>query len=159
MDAASIIQCRIVDIADAALDPNEAMAFVFDDTFGGIDMFVGRVRKANQGREVTGIHYDMFDPLALAVFKYTAQKDFDTYGPKLKVYVAHAKGRLKVSDLAVIVAVGTPHRDQAFRGCRDVIEAVKHEALIWKHEHFADGSSEWSEGYSLRVDNTTERVL
>ena len=50
---------------------------------------------------------------------------------------------------AVVIAFGTPHRDEAFRGCREVIEAVKHQAPIWKQEHFIDGHGEWSEGCSL----------
>jgi molybdopterin synthase catalytic subunit len=29
------------------------------------------------------------------------------------------------------------------------IEAVKHEAPIWKQEHYVDGDSAWSEGCSL----------
>lgn len=149
-----MLQCLVVDIADAALDPSVALHFVSDDAFGGIDIFVGRVRMANQGRDVTGIHYDMFDSLALAVFAKSAEKAILHYGPKIRIYVAHAKGRLNVGDFAVIVAVGTPHRDQAFRACRDVIEAVKHEAPIWKKEHYIDGSSEWSEGCALCVDET-----
>ena len=136
-------------IADGPLDPAEALAFVSDDAFGGIDMFVGRVRRQSHGRQVTGIHYDMFDPLALTVFGRAAADAITAVGPALKVYVAHAKGELDIGDLAVIVAVGSPHRDEAFRGCRQVIEAVKHEAPIWKQEHYVDGSSEWSEGCSL----------
>jgi len=49
----------------------------------------------------------------------------------------------------VVVAAGTPHRAEAFRTCRLAIEAVKHEAPIWKQEHYVDGDSAWSEGCSL----------
>jgi molybdopterin synthase catalytic subunit len=111
-------------VADGRLDPAEALEFVTDDGFGGFNMFVGRVRRQSHGRLVTGIQYDMF-------------------------YIAHAKGQLGIGDPAVVIAVGSPHRDEAFRACRDVIEAVKHRAPIWKREHFIDGSSEWSEGCSL----------
>ena len=52
-------------------------------------------------------------------------------------------------NVAVVVAAGTPHRDEAFRACRALIEAVKHRAPIWKQEHYVDGSSVWSEGCSL----------
>ncbi|MFZ5635444.1 MAG: molybdenum cofactor biosynthesis protein MoaE [Pseudomonadota bacterium] len=152
------VACKAVDIADAALDPAEALAFVNDPAFGGIDVFIGRVRSANHGRIVTGIHYDMFDPLALKVFARSAQSAVDAHGPNAKVYVAHAKGRLRVGDTAVIVAFATPHRDAAFRGCRDVIEAVKHEAPIWKQEHYVDGSSEWSEGCALCVEAADARI-
>jgi molybdopterin synthase catalytic subunit len=67
----------------------------------------------------------------------------------LKLFIAHARGRLAVGDLAVVIAAGTPHRDEAFRACRQVIEAVKHTSPIWKQEHYADGDSVWSEGCSL----------
>ena len=143
------IACHVIDIAEGRLDPQTAIDFVADDAFGGIDVFIGRVRANSHGRECVAVHYDMFDPLALTVFQRTVAQALAKYGPKAKGYVAHAKGKLAVGDLAVIVAFGTPHRDEAFRGCRDIIEAVKHEAPIWKREHFIDGVTEWSEGCSL----------
>lgn len=146
------VHVEVVDASDGQPDPIAALDFVSDDAFGGIDLFVGRVRAANQGREVTGIHYDMFDPLALKIFRRSAMAAIARFGPAARAYVAHAKGRLKVGDVAVVVAFATPHRDAAFRGCREVIEAVKHEAPIWKQEHYVDGSSEWSEGCALCVE-------
>lgn len=143
------LHASVLDIADGPVDPAEGLRFVTDDAFGGINMFVGRVRRQSHGRAVTGIHYDMFDPLARVVFQRAAEAAIATFGPALKVYVAHAKGRLAVGDVAVVIAVGSPHRDEAFRACREVIETVKHQAPIWKQEHYVDGSSEWSEGCSL----------
>ena len=143
------IACHVVDIADGRLDPAAAIEFVSDDAHGGIDVFIGRVRASSHGRECVGIHYDMFAPLALTVFRDTAAAAIARFGPKAKCYVAHAMGKLAVGDLAVVIAFGSPHRDEAFRGCREVIEAVKHQAPIWKQEHFIDGHSEWSEGCSL----------
>lgn len=141
---------HVVDVAtQGPLDVQHALNAVADDAFGGIDVFIGRVRALNHGRVVTGLHYDMFDPLAIAVFARAAAKARAEFGPALRCYVAHAKGRLAVGDTAVIVAVATPHRDEAFRACRAVMEAVKHEAPIWKQEHYIDGSSAWSEGCSL----------
>lgn len=149
MDLDNRISCHIVDIDDGPLDPKAALDFVCDDAFGGIDLFVGRVRAASHGRTCVAVHYDMFDPLALNVFARTATEAITAFGPIAKCYVAHARGQLAVGDLAVVIAFGTPHRDEAFRGCRQVIEAVKHQAPIWKQEHFIDGHSEWSEGCSL----------
>lgn len=143
----------VVDIAAGHLDPSAALEFVSDPGFGGIALFVGRVRDLNHGRVVTGVSYDMFEPLARNGFKAIAA-DIDTrFGPKVRLYVAHAKGRLGVGDLAVVVAAGTPHRDEAFRACRELIEAVKHTSPIWKQEHYADGDSVWSEGCSLCGDD------
>lgn len=148
-DGTERVNAWVRDVSQAKLDPAEALAFVSDPGFGGLSMFVGKVRDLNHGRDVLGVSYDMFDPLALTIFRQAAAEAFAAHGPKLKVYVAHAKGRLVVGDIAVVVAAGTPHRDEAFRACRSVIEAVKHRAPIWKQEHYRDGDSVWSEGCAL----------
>ena len=149
MEQGTQLHCAVVDAVSGRLDPSAALEFVSDPGFGGTTMFVGRIRDLNHGRVVTDITYDMFDALALNVFREAAEEAAAECGPKLKLYVAHAKGRLSVGDLAVVVAAGTPHRDEAFRACRSVIEAVKHRAPIWKQEHYLDGDSVWSEGCSL----------
>ena len=140
---------EVMELADGKLDPAAALAFVSDPKFGGITMFVGRVRDLNHGRHVTGISYDMFVPLALNGFAEIAARAEADFGGKLKLYIGHAKGRLGIGDLAMVVAAGTPHRDEAFRACRQVVEAVKHTSPIWKQEHYIDGDSVWSEGCSL----------
>lgn len=142
-------QCAVVDIAADRLDAAAALEFVSDPGFGGYAMFVGKVQGRNLDRDVVGVSYDMFDALALAVFGQAVDEAQGQVGGRLKAHVSHAKGRLAVGDIAVVVAVGTPHRDEAFRACRAIIEAVKHRAPIWKQEHYADGDSVWSEGCSL----------
>ena len=144
-----ILHCSVCDIAKSAPDPMAALEFVSDPAFGGLNMFVGKVRAQNHGREVIGISYDIYQALALNVFRQLAEEVQREFGPKVKLYVSHSCGRLKVGDIAVVVAAGTPHRDEAFRACRALIEAVKHRSPIWKQEHFIDGNSEWSEGCSL----------
>ncbi|HSM11651.1 MAG TPA: molybdenum cofactor biosynthesis protein MoaE [Lysobacter sp.] len=140
---------HVADRADETLDPAAALEFVSDPGFGGIAMFVGQVRGLNHGREVAGISYDLYQPLALARFAEIAEQAQREVGPRLRLYIAHAKGRLAVGEPAVVIAAGTPHRDEAFRACRLAIEAVKHTAPIWKQEHYVDGDSQWSEGCSL----------
>ena len=90
-------------------------------------------------------------PDVLAPEGSAAREAAEEIGPHLRLHVSHAHGRLGIGDLAVVVAAGTPHRDEAFRACRKVIEIVKHESPIWKKEHYSGGDSEWSEGCSLCV--------
>ncbi len=141
----------IVDVAHERIDPAAALEFVSDPGFGGLGLFVGRVRDHNLGRAVTGVSYDVFDQLTLVGFEEIARRALMQFGPRLRIYIAHAKGRLEVGDIAMVVAVGTPHREEAFGACRQVVEAVKHGSPIWKQEHYLDGSSEWGEGCSLCV--------
>lgn len=147
------LHVAVVERRVAALDVAAALDFVADPRFGGIASFIGRVRDHNVGRVVTGISYDLFVPLALNQFRAIAERVLAEVGAPLKLWIAHAKGDLAISDVAVVVAAGTPHRDEAFRACRFAIEAVKHEAPIWKQEHYVDGDSAWSEGCSLCEDD------
>ena len=147
------LHVAVVERRVAALDVAAALDFVADPRFGGIASFIGRVRDHNVGRVVTGISYDLFVPLALNQFRANAERALAEVGAPLKLWIAHAKGDLAIGDLAVVVAAGTPHRDEAFRACRFAIEAVKHEAPIWKQEHYVDGDSAWSEGCSLCEDD------
>ena len=60
-----------------------------------------------------------------------------------RVGAVHRVGELAVGDLAVVVAVAAPHRAEAFAACRELIDTLKHEVPIWKHQVFADGDDEW----------------
>lgn len=148
------IRATVATPRDVALDPARALDFVAHEEFGGQALFVGRVRRHNHGRDVVAVHYDLFEPLAIAIFDSIARESLVEITPELRIYVAHAHGRLEVGDIAVVVAAGSRHRDEAFRACRAVIEGVKHRAPIWKQEHYVDGCSEWSEGCSLCDDKT-----
>ena len=151
MDTIDIAAIRALVAAprDDALDPARALDFVTHEEFGGQALFVGRVRRHNHGRDVVSVEYDLFEPLARATFEALAREAFAEIASELRLYIAHAHGRLDVGDIAVVVAAGSRHRDEAFRACRAAIEGVKHRAPIWKREHYVDGSSEWSEGCSL----------
>ena len=55
----------------------------------------------------------------------------------------HRVGDLAVGDLAVVVAVSCPHRGEAFEASRRLIDDLKGEVPIWKHQTFDDGTEEW----------------
>lgn len=145
----SMHQFLLRDCTKESLDANAALDFVSDPGFGGITQFVGKVRAINHGREVLGVSYDIFQPLALTRFAEIAAEIEQKLNTPIKLHISHAYGRLGIGDIAVVVAAGSKHRDEAFRACRMAIEAVKHSAPIWKQEHFSDGDSVWSEGCSL----------
>lgn len=90
MDAKPI--AKVVDRAHGAIDPAEGIAAVSDPGFGGIDVFIGKVRDVNVGRVVTGITYDLFEPLVLNEIQRLAAEVEAAFGPRLKLYVAHARG-------------------------------------------------------------------
>ncbi len=55
----------------------------------------------------------------------------------------HRVGDLALGEIAVIVAVASAHRQEAFAASRRLIDDLKHEVPIWKHQRFTDGEVEW----------------
>lgn len=60
-------------------------------------------------------------------------------GGGVRGFVEHRTGSLAVGDAAVVVAVASPHRKDAFVACEQIIDRLKHDAPIWKREHGSDG--------------------
>src|SRR5690625_6378407 len=59
----------------------------------------------------------------------------------VEVAITHRIGRLDISEIAVAIAVSTPHRDDSFKACRYAIERIKEIVPIWKKEHWTDGTA------------------
>ena len=62
--------------------------------------------------------------------------------PMIKVAAVHRTGTLNVGEPAVMVAVSTAHRADAFPACKFVIDELKRSVPIWKKEHWP-GGAEW----------------
>ena len=60
-----------------------------------------------------------------------------------RLAAVHRVGHLEIGDRAVVVAVSSRHRGEAFEACRDLIDTLKGTVPIWKHQQFTDGSDEW----------------
>lgn len=137
-----------VAVSDAPLSLDAAHRFVADPAHGAFTSFAGVVRSRNLGRDVIAVSYDVFEPLAVATLRRICERVEEAHRP-VHIHVTHARGRLPVGEASVVIAVSTPHRKESFAACRAVIEALKHEAPIWKQEHYVDGDSEWVQGHSL----------
>ncbi len=117
------------------------LSAVADPAAGGVALFVGTVRDNDHGRGVTRLGYTAH-PSAAAELRRVAEKVAATFGA-VAVAAVHRVGDLKVGDLAVVVAVASGHRGEAFDACRALIDQVKETVPIWKHQQFEDGGSEW----------------
>ena len=107
---------------------------------GAIATFCGVVRDHTGDRDVVRLEYDAYVPMARAKLREVAQRAESQW--PVRVAVHHRHGALDVGELAVVIAVSSPHRAEAFEACRFVIEQLKLEVPIWKKEISADGS-EW----------------
>ncbi len=115
---------------------------MLSDEAGGFACFEGWVRNHNEGKKVIALEYEAFDQLC----QTEAQKIFNEVRQKfdiLKMKCVHRIGRLNIGEMAVWVGVSAPHRDDAFKACRYIIDEIKKRLPIWKKEYYENGDSGW----------------
>ncbi|MDR8412762.1 molybdenum cofactor biosynthesis protein MoaE [Nonomuraea sp. 3-1Str] len=132
---------RLLGIRDTSLSVQEVLAAVGDHAAGGTTLFVGTVREQDHGKPVTRLSYSAH-PSAGDELRRVAEKVAADF-PVTALAAVHRVGDLELGDIAVIVAVAAPHRQEAFAASRRLIDDLKAEVPIWKHQAFADGSAEW----------------
>jgi molybdopterin converting factor subunit 1 len=116
----------------------EVIAAVEHRGAGGIATFTGNVREHSHGRLVRWLEYEAYAPMAVGKMDEIALS-IEAELPGTRVAVHHRIGRLEVGEAAVIIAASAPHRDEAFRACRAVIERLKTDVPIWKKEVDSEG--------------------
>jgi len=130
-----------VDLRETPLDVAEVVSVLDDDASGGLTLFVGRVRDHDSGKGVVGLDYTAH-PTALDRLRDVCDRvaaEYDVHG----LAAVHRVGSLDIGDVAVIVATTSSHRGDAFAASRALIDTLKAEVPIWKHQRFGDGTEEW----------------
>jgi molybdopterin synthase catalytic subunit len=127
-----------VQVRPHPLSVDEAIALVAHPGAGGIAVFLGTVRDVNAGRAVTKLEYEAYATMACAEMeRIRAEIELEVRG--VHVAALHRVGELAVGEVAVICAASAPHRTEAFRACRLMIDRLKERAPLWKREHGPDG--------------------
>lgn len=136
---------NIPDVAALSAEPIDMvgmLAGAHHPGAGAVVLFSGEVRDNNRGQAVSYLEYEAYAPLAeqmIAEILATAKSRWS-----LQIALAqHRTGIVAVGDTAVVVITASAHRSEAYAANRYIIDRIKHEAPIWKCEHYADGSREW----------------
>ncbi|MDX2240057.1 MAG: molybdenum cofactor biosynthesis protein MoaE [Leptolyngbyaceae cyanobacterium bins.302] len=130
-------------ITFAPLSLDEIYQVVDDSANGAIVVMSGMVRDNTDGKAVVALEYQAYEPMALEVFRQIATQIRQTWTDVTRVAIHHRTGKLRIGEISVLVAVGCPHRSEAFAACQYAIDTLKHNAPIWKKEHWEDGSTSW----------------
>ena len=106
---------------------------------GAVASFVGIVRDANEGSDVSELtleHYPGMTETALAAIVDEARERWAI----IDALVIHRVGRLLPTDQIVLVAVSSAHRGEAFAACEFIMDYLKTQAPFWKREVTAEGA-------------------
>jgi molybdopterin synthase catalytic subunit len=124
--------------------PDALYRRVLRDYNGAVVTFSGVVRDHTGDKRTEYLVYEAYAEMA--------QKKMAEIGAEVKerwdiedIAILHRIGRLEIGETSVLIAVGSPHRGQAFEACRYAIDRLKETVPVWKKEVGEDGES-WIEG-------------
>ena len=131
-------------ITFAPLSLEEVYALADDPGNGAVVVMSGMVRNQTDGKPVVALEYQAYEPMAVQVFCQIAGDIRNSWPDVNRVVIHHRIGRLQIGEISVLVAVGCPHRSEAFEACRYVIDTLKHNAPIWKREYYNEHEWSWA---------------
>jgi molybdopterin synthase catalytic subunit len=129
---------RRVEVRSDPLSIDAAVAMVAHEGAGAIAVFLGTVRDVNDGHPVTRLEYEAYASMAGAEMD-RIRLEIENEIEGARVAAVHRVGSLGVGEISVICVASAPHRAEAFRACRLMIDRLKERAPIWKREHGPDG--------------------
>lgn len=121
---------------------------------GAVITFSGIVREDRHSEFGTlrFMEYEAYESMAEKVLSKTAGEAHAKYDAK--ILIQHRLGELKIGETSLVIVVGSPHRDEAYKVSREVIETIKHAVPIWKREIWERGAT-WSDGCAMHVQQAS----
>lgn len=108
---------------------------------GAVTTFIGTVRELTNGKKTLYLEYEAYETMAVKKMEQIVT-EMKKRWPDVEAAISHRIGRLEISDIAIAIAVSSPHRPEAYEANRYAIERIKEMVPIWKKEYWEDGE-EW----------------
>src|SRR5690606_16238831 len=141
----------VATVTSEPLDATGLVRLVEGPGHGAVVTFHGLVRDHNQGRRVTHLVYEAYEPLAVKSLARIIDEAQERWAGA-RLAICHRTGRVEIGEASVIIAAASAHRADAFSASRYAIERIKQIAPIWKHEFF-EGGDAWIEGATANPDD------
>lgn len=129
------------EITDCPINLQEVIDKVVRRNAGAITTFIGTVREMTAGKKTLFLTYEAYVPMAAKKLAQIGEEVKEKWGD-IDIAITHRIGKLEISDVAVVIAVSTPHRKDAYTANQYAIERIKEIVPIWKREHWESGE-EW----------------
>ena len=124
---------------------------------GAVVTFTGTARDHAEGRpDVQGLEYEAYESQIEPRFRAIADAARGRWPDLGRLAILHRTGPVAIGEASVVVAAGSPHRNEAFEAARWCIDTLKDTAPIWKRETWAGGES-WGLDARTLSDLTPDR--
>ena len=128
------------EIVNEPIDVEQMRLKVVSRNAGAVTLFVGTVREMTKGKKTLQLEYQAYPAMAVKMLEQIAQEVSERW-PEAIIAISHRVGRLTISDIAVVIAVSSPHRKMAYEANEYAIERIKQIVPIWKKEFWEDGTA------------------
>jgi molybdopterin synthase catalytic subunit len=125
---------------DFSLEAEIAALRASSQRIGGIATFLGCARDFSEGRPVSEISFDAYQPMALAEMEKLRAEAITRFG-LIEARLVHRLGTVRAGDNIVLIATGAEHRVPALDACHWLIDELKTRAPIWKKEITPQGDA------------------
>ncbi|MBB6445517.1 molybdenum cofactor biosynthesis protein MoaE [Bacillus benzoevorans] len=132
---------KFFEISKEPINTQQVIDKVVQREAGAITTFIGTVRELTHGKRTLYLIYEAYEEMAVKKLEQIG-REIEAKWADACVAITHRVGRLDITDIAVVIAVSTPHRADAYEANRYAIERIKEIVPIWKKEHWEDGE-EW----------------
>jgi molybdopterin synthase catalytic subunit len=133
-----------IEVSQCARTADELSSWATRDSCGAVVTFCGTVRTHSPGHDdITALEYETDIALAEGRIGEIVASARARWPEIVAVAVHHRAGVVDLGENAVIVAVSSPHRQQAFAAAQYCIDTLKQSVPIYKRDIWPGGSS-WS---------------
>ena len=130
----------MIEITNEAIEMQLVINKVKKSAYGAVATFIGTVRDNSEGKQVLYLEYETYPDMAkkkLTEIAIEIQARWDS----IDVAIVHRVGRLEIGETAIVIAIGSAHRLEAFQACQYAIDRIKEIVPIWKKEFYEDSSA------------------
>ena len=143
----------MIHLTESPIDAAGLIETVRSPAAGAVVLFLGTARQTSGGRQTSSLEYECYAEMAQAKLA-ELERDARARWALVDCALVHRLGHLAIGEIAVAIAVSSPHRQAAFQAGNWLIDRIKEVVPLWKKENWADGTSEW---IHPALDNSTQQ--
>ena len=129
----------MIEITEKPISPELIVNKIKTDSSGCVVTYVGLIRNHSHDKQVLSVEYKDSEGTAENELQKIASEIRQKW-PINNLAICHRIGELKVSDINLVVAIASAHRQEGFAACQYAIDQFKQRLPTQKKETYEDGS-------------------
>ncbi|MFC1668939.1 molybdenum cofactor biosynthesis protein MoaE [Spirochaetota bacterium] len=122
------------------IEQEKVLAQIGTDNDGAIVSFIGQARKLSKDKEVKYLEYEIYESMAGKELEKIINSAYQNWSLNSCI-VIHRYGKVNIGEASILIALSSPHREEAYKASRYIIDTIKKTVPIWKKEFYTDNSS------------------